>query len=543
MTVAADLVLRNGSVFTADAARRSASAVAVRDGRIIAVGHDEDVQPLIGPGTRLVDLDGRSVLPGFQDAHVHPQTGGLLRDRCALHGCRDAESTLAAVRAYAAAHPEREWILGAGWSADHFLDAAPTATRLDEAVRDRPAYITNRDGHSAWLNTAALARAGITAQTPDPPGGRVERDPAGNPTGTLHEDAMTLARDLLPPVRSDDLERALLAAQDELHALGVTAWNDASVEEDALVAYRALAERDALTMRCVLSLLWDRSRGPEQVADLAERRRLGTIGRVRAPAVKFFQDGVIETFTASLLEPYRHGRGHCKSLIEATDLARFVTLIDRDGFQANFHTIGDRAVREALDACEAALRANGRRASRHHLAHVQLVHPDDIPRFRRLGVIANCQPYWACTSGGYLTEMTLPFLGPERSTWIYPFETLRRAGATLAFGSDWTVSTPNPLEWIEVAVTRIDVTERDAQPFLPDERLDLPTALAAATINAAHVNGLDTETGSLEPGKAADLVVLDRDLFDRSAGPIGDARVALTLVDGTAVYDDRTLTW
>jgi predicted amidohydrolase YtcJ len=228
--------------------------------------------------------------------------------------------------------------------------------------------------------------------------------------------------------------------------------------------------------------------------------------------------------------------------VDADLLVAAVTQLDEAGFQVHMHTIGDRAVRDALDALAAAREANGRLDARHHLAHLQLVHPDDLARFAGLGVVANVSPYWACRSA-YVEELTEPFIGPERSARMYPFGSLRRAGARLAFGSDWTVSTADPLLQIEVAVTRTDPDARNGEPLLPEEALDLSTALAAFTAGSAYVNVLDAETGTIEPPKLADLVVLDRDILAPDAGPVGDARVLLTLVEGEAVYADPGLGW
>jgi len=347
---------------------------------------------------------------------------------------------------------------------------------------------------------------------------------------------MRAVGELVPATTGAEWERAIVNAQTQLHALGITAWQDASVLPHTLRAYRTLAERDELTMRAEGNLLWDRTRGEEQIDELLAMREEGSVGRLRIRGAKIFQDGVLENFTGALLEPYVGTDNRGIGMHEPAELNSIVTLLDGHGFQVHLHTIGDRAVRESLDAIESAQQANGRRDARHHLAHIQLVHPDDQPRFAELGVVANAQPYWAAASR-YVTDLTLPFIGEERARYHYPFGSLRRAGARLAFGSDWTVSTPNPLEIIEVAVTRVEHPNRNTEPMLPKEALDLETAVAASTRGSAHVNFLEEETGSIEPGKLADLVVLDRDLFDRGAGPVGDARIVLTLVEGEAMYN------
>jgi predicted amidohydrolase YtcJ len=532
----ADLLLTGGAVYTVDDARTVHEAVAVRDGRIAAVGPAAALAPLTGQSTRVIELEGRTVLPGFQDAHLHPLDGGLLAIVCNLHETQSAEECLDAIARYAAAHPERDWITGDGWSMDFFAGGNPDKERLDSVVRDRPVYLENRDGHTAWVNSRALELAGITAARPDPADGRIERKADGEPSGALHEGAMRLVGDLAPALSQEERERAILNAQAELHSLGITACQDASVRPELLRAYRAVAERGALTMRTEGNLLWVRTRGEEQIEDLLALREEGSVGRLRIRGAKIFQDGVLENFTGALLEPYEGTDNRGIGMHEPEELNRMVTLLDSHGFQVHLHTIGDRAVRESLDAIEAARNANGARDARHHLAHIQLVHPSDQPRFAELGVVANAQPYWAAASG-YVTELTLPFIGEERARHHYPFGSLKRAGAMLAFGSDWTVSTANPLPQIEVAVTRVEHPNRDTDPLLPEEAIDLDTAVAAFTRGSAYVNFLDEQTGTVEPGKLADLVVLDRDLFDPDAGPIGDARVLLTLSEGEAVYD------
>jgi predicted amidohydrolase YtcJ len=541
---AVDLLVVGAPVYTADASRRWAEAVAVRAGRIVAVGAEPEVAALRGPATRVLRLRGGMVLPGFQDAHVHPSAGGLELLRCTLHELEPA-AYQATVAGYAADHPAAPWVLGGGWVMDAFPGGAPHRAGLDAVVADRPVYLESSDGHSAWVNGAALALAGVTAATLDPPRGRIERDAGGEPTGTLHEHAMALVGDLVPDPTPDELRRGIELGQSHLHRLGVTAWQDASVDAARLAAYRELAERDALTGRVVAAIGWDLEAGLAQLPEVRELRRGATVGRLRAGAVKLFQDGVFENRTAAMLEAYLDGDGRPTGnrgigMLPADQLATVVTALDRDGFDVHVHAIGDRAVRETLDAFQAAAEANGRRDARHQIAHLQFVHPDDRGRFRRLGVIANAQPFWACLDG-YMRELTLPFLDPERAGWQYPWASLRRAGAVLAFGSDWTVSTANPLLEMEVAVTRVAPSDRRAEPFLPGERLDLPAALDAFTIGSAYALRLEADSGSIEPGKLADLAVLDRDPFDPDAGPIGDARVLATLVAGQPVHADPGL--
>ncbi|WP_329348294.1 amidohydrolase [Streptomyces sp. NBC_01261] len=536
----ADLLFTNGPVLTPEG--RTATAVAVTGDRITAVGHAE-VHDLAGPRTQVVDLAGRLLLPGFQDAHVHPVPAGLELTQCDLTRAKTAEDTIAAVRAYADAHPEREWITGGGWSMEAFEGGTPTKELLDSVVPDRPVYLPNRDHHGAWVNSRALQLAGITRDMPDPVDGRIERDASGEPAGTLQEGAMQLVGRLTPPATQADRLAALLHAQRHLHALGITAWQDALVGEflgmdDPSDAYLAAAREGSLTARVVGALWWDRERGAEQIPELVDRRAALSHGRFSAGSVKLMLDGVAETGTAALLDPYLDKCGCATanrgtSFIDPEQLPKYVTELDALGFQCHFHALGDRAVRDALDAVEAARAVNGPSDTRPHLAHLQVVHPDDVARFVRLGAVANIQPLWAAHEP-QMDELTIPFLGPQRALWQYPFGALLRSGATLAAGSDWPVSSPDPLQGIHVAVNRVE-PGGTGPVFLPGERLDLAAAITAYTAGSAYANHLD-ETGRIAEGALADLVVLDRDPFAAPPEEIGESQVALTYVGGTEVY-------
>ncbi|MFG2881390.1 amidohydrolase [Streptomyces sp. NPDC048297] len=536
----ADLLFTGGPVLTPEGV--TATAVAVTGGRVTAVGHDE-LRALAGPRTEVVDLAGRLLLPGFQDAHVHPVPAGLEMTQCDLTGTTTAEESVAAVRAYAEAHPGREWILGGGWSMEAFEGGTPTRELLDAVVPDRPVYLPNRDHHGAWVNSRALELAGIDRDTPDPADGRIERDASGAPSGTLQEGAMQLVGRLTPAATAADRLAALLHAQRHLHALGITAWQDALVGDflgmdDPAQAYLTAARDGSLTARVAGALWWDRERGAEQIPELVEKRAAFGHGRFRADTVKLMLDGVAENGTAALLDPYLDRCGCAtanrgKSFIDPARLPQYVTELDALGFQCHFHALGDRAVRDALDAVEAARAANGPSDTRPHLAHLQVVHPDDVPRFARLGATANIQPLWAAHEP-QMDELTIPFLGKERAGWQYPFAALLRSGARLAAGSDWPVSSPDPLQGIHVAVNRVE--PGGAEPvFLPDERLSLAQALTAYTAGSAYVNHLD-DTGRVAAGALADLVVLDRDPFAGPVEAIARTRVALTYVGGERVY-------
>jgi predicted amidohydrolase YtcJ len=542
----ADLVFTGGHVHTVDPEMPRADAVAVRGERIVAVGSAADVAGLIGRGTRVVDLDGRLLLPGFQDAHIHPISGGVDRLQCDVRDARGRDGVLDKIREYAAAHPDDDWVIGSGWYMADFENGTPRREDLDAIIPDRPALFPNRDGHSTWVNSTALALAGIDRDTPDPTDGRIERDPDGTPTGTLHEGAGHLVERLMPEVTAEQMADGLHLAQAYLHSLGITAWQDASLRPEDEAVYRAAAEAGWLTARVEGAMWWDRSRGDDQVEELIERSRTGSAGRLRLNSVKLMQDGVLETFTGAMIDPYLGGDGSPTdnrgiSFIDPERLAIWVTRLDAAGLQPHFHAIGDRAVRECLDAVAAARATNGTSDTRPHIAHIQVIHPDDVPRFSALGVVANAQPYWACHEG-QMDVLTIPFLGPERSTWQYPFRSLLAAGSRLAMGSDWSVSTPNPLLEIEVAVTRVaDGSRGEREPFLPEQALTLAEAIRAFTAGSAYVNHLETETGTIQAGKLADLVVVDRDLFAPDAGPIGDGRVLATFVGGAAVFEDPAL--
>jgi len=543
MAERADLVFRGGSVFHARG-RRSTDSVAVVEGRIAALGADAD--ELVGASTDVVDLTGRMLVPGFQDAHVHPVQGGLERLTCDLTPYDTEAEYLEAVGAYARANPDLEWINGGGWSMSAFPGGLPRRERLDDVVGDRAVHLANRDHHGAWVSSRALALAGVDRDTPDPEFGRIERDPDGTPTGALHEDAMELVGRLLPPATHAENIEALLEAQAYLQSFGITAWQDAILGTyanitDASRAYVECAADGRLTAKVVGALWWVNTEGSDQIDALVERRARFSTDLFKPTSIKIMQDGVCENFTAAMTQPYLGPDGRATdndgiSMVAADALREHVTELDRLGFQVHVHAIGDRAVREALDAFEAARTQNGDHDRRHHIAHIQVIHPDDVARFGELGVVANMQPLWACLED-QMEQLTIPFLGPERTTWQYPFAALARAGARLCAGSDWPVSSPNPLWAIHVAVNRQaaagmgDVRE----PFLPEQAIDVETALSAYTEGSAFVNRLD-DTGRIDVDMAADLAVLDCDIVAGPPDEIGDALVDATYVDGKLVF-------
>ncbi|MGL3805592.1 amidohydrolase [Paeniglutamicibacter sp. R2-26] len=545
----AEIAFRGGSVFTGSGAPVTGQAVLVRDGRIAALVPEDEAGAYIGPDTEVVDLGGALLLPGFQDAHIHPTGGGTELLQCNLSEAESAEEAVAAIAAYAAANPEVPWIQGGGWSMDHYEGGAPLASLIDAVVPDRPVSLASRDHHSMWANTAAFRAAGLDASTPDPSDGRIERLADGTPAGTLHEGAMGLVEEHAPAATLDLLVAGLARAQDELIAQGITGWQDAMVGTgsgiaDPTDAYYRLISDGKLKVRVRGSQWWKRDAGLEQVeamvAARAEAEALGLPERFSLGTVKIMVDGIAENFTASMIDSYRDKCGHSThnnglSFISAEDLAVYVTALDAAGFQCHFHALGDRAVRDALDALEAARAANGPSNLRHHLAHLQVVSEADAARFASLGATANLQPLWACHED-QLDELTLPFMPESAQDRQYPFGDLFNGGARLAAGSDWPVSSADPIAGAHIAVNRIS-PENDSRPLGGEhQRLDLAVILAAYTSGTAYVNHRDDSTGSIAPGYFADLAVVSPNPFEVAPEDIFRSRVVSTWIDGTCVY-------
>lgn len=537
----ADTAYRNGAVYTVDAARSWAEAVAVRAGRIVYVGSNAGLKAWVGPKTHVVDLQGKMLLPGFHDSHVHLVGGGIEMAECDLNGMTELEPILAALKQYAERNADQKVIRGGGWPLT-LNDGNPRKETLDKIVPDRPVLLDAFDGHSSWVNSKALQLAGITKETPDPPRGRIERDPqTGEPTGTLRESAGRLVIDKFPKYTEDDYLAGLRRGVEMANRLGITSIQEASVRDYHLKAFTVLDQAGELTLRAVGALRIEPDKHASQVPQFVEWRSKYQGKRFRATAVKIFLDGVIESRTAALLEPYAGGDERGWLNLEPEVLKPLAAELDRVGFQIHIHAIGDRAIQSSLDALEFARDHNGSRDSRHHIAHIQLFAPSDIPRFRRLGVIANFQPLWACADD-YIVKMTEPILGPERSRWLYPIRSVADTGAVIVGGSDWSVSSMNPLDAIQVALTRRKLNAGPGPAWIPEELVDLSLMLAAYTINGAYVNFQEQETGSIEVGKAADLIVLDRNLFEIPKHEIHQAKVLLTVLEGKTVYQAPAFT-
>ncbi|KRC61942.1 amidohydrolase [Agromyces sp. Root81] len=545
-----DRIFVNGSLFV-DAARPTERlALAVGNGRITAIGDEDELRSRASRSTEFVDLRGGLLSPGFRDSHIHAVYGGVGLGQCSMHECETAETCFQAIVAYAEAHPEHDWIVGGGWNMDSFPGGTPTVAMLDAVCADRPAYLIERGAHSAWVNTRALANAGIDRDTPDPADGRIGRDERGEPNGMLYEGAMALVAELLPPLTRADYDDALVAAERYAFSCGITGWQDAIVGayggfEDQFDVYNDADRAGTLRADVVGALWWDRNRGLEQIDDLVARRAAAHGDRFRATSVKLMLDGVVEAKTASMIHPYRDACGHTTDnhglrFIDREELIEAVVRLDALGFQPHFHALGDQAARDALDAVEAARLSNGVNDTRPHIAHLQVVQPVDIPRFRTLGVTANLQPLWACALPTR-DELIVPFLGPERVQLQWPYGAIHRAGAGLAAGSDWPVSSPHPLLGMHIAANRqppADLAEgMDIPPFLPAERIGLAGLWRAYTLGSAQLAHADVRSGTLEVGKDADLVVLDRDPFASDDAEIFRTQIRGTYVRGEQVYD------
>ena len=540
-----DLVLHNARIYTVNPEQPWAEAVAITGGRIQRVGTAEEVLALSGEKSRVVDMQGAFVMPAFQDAHVHPPMSGVAYLGCQLFDSADIEEVLDRIRRCVKEDPDASMIRGTGWNWDQFTDAVPAHRSVLDAIDSkRPLIFGDADGHTLWINSAALAFAGITRDTPNPAGGEVGRDErTGEPNGLLMEGtAMDLVSSKLPPVSQDVVEEGIRYAQNYLNRMGITAVQDAYVRiigsgaDVSLPAYRALADRGELSLRVAAALNWEAELGLDQVADMKAAREKYSGGRLQVTSVKLWADGILESYTAMLLQAYTdrpNERG--LMMIPRQQIMDAAPVLEKEGFQLHVHAIGTATVRYALDAFELAVEANGPRDRRHHIAHVQLVHPDDLKRFAKLGVVANFQPLWAYPDE-YVTGINAPQLGAERMQWMYPIASIAGHGTRLAFGSDWYVTTANPMPGIETAITRRDPDGVIRERLGQREGISLEDAIAAYTIGAAYVNFLDDVTGTVEAGKYADLVVLDRNLFDIPVTEISEATVTVTLLEGEEVY-------
>ncbi|HAB15217.1 MAG TPA: amidohydrolase [Verrucomicrobiota bacterium] len=528
-----------GDIYTVDSARSWARVLAAKNGKIIYVGPENGSEAYRAESTKVITLEsGQMVLPGIQDSHVHLLDGGLDELKCDLLNLPTPKRIIEVVKAYSEEHPNDPWILGAGWAPPLYRDGNPNKADLDKILPNRPAWLTSQDGHSGWANSAALDLAGIDKNTPDPPRGRIERDPlTREPTGTLRESAMNLVEDITPKPEDTIWEAVLLQKQREANGLGITSIQEALISPRALKVYHTLATRGELTLKVQCALATDAAKPDSQVDDFIALREQYTVGdRLRASSAKIFEDGGIEGHTAALLEPYVDRPGDSGEVY--WDLERLTSIgkrLDQAGFQLHVHVIGDKATRVVLDAIEAIRKDNGFSDTRPQLAHLELVAPSDIARFRKLGTVANFSPMW-CYSDAWIVEGTIPALGPERSGRLYQIQSFLNSGAVVSAGSDWPITALNPFEAIQVGITRIPLDNPSAPPWTPEERATLPDLIAMYTINGAYANHHEKTTGSLETGKAADFIIIDRNLFDVPVLEIRKTRVLRTYLDGKEVW-------
>ncbi len=534
-TTEADTLLVNGNVYTVDPVRSRAEAIAITNGRISYVGTTAGAHNMAGKTTKVIDLRGKFVLPGFHDSHVHLIDGGVEMIQCDLKECETVEQILESIRNYAKSHGRAAWVTGGGWGLPIFGVNGPTKEVLDAVVSERPVYLESQDHHSGWANSLALRRAGITALTKDPQDGRIERLPNGEPSGTLRESAMDLVHKIVPPLKSADRLKGLELAQSKALEFGITSVYDAACDEKRLSAYRNFEQHKSLNLAVTAALRCRPEKDEKQVLEFSRWRSKYSGEKLHVNAAKIFADGVIEAKTAALLTPYEKTSSSGELNFEPAALTKLVkTLADND-FQIHIHAIGDRGVRASLDALEAAKDVADKKDLRNHIAHLELVDKNDLPRFRQLGVVANIQGFWA-QPDKYVTELTEPFVGPERSGRLYPIRSLATSGATLVGGSDWPVTSLNPLDAIEVAITRRAVGQTKTASWLPDQAVDLPTMIGAYTINGATIAHRERDAGSIEVGKSADIIVLNQDLFTIPPSSIHLTKVVLTLIKGKPVF-------
>ncbi len=539
---AADHLFVGGRVWTGNPEQPTAQAVAVRGDEIVFVGYSVTAEAFVGPHTVVHPLDGALLLPGFIDGHAHVLAGASTLRRCDLQDIRDAMRIRALLEACARErdYGPDEWVIGGRWPMAPFENGSPPIEWLDEIFEGRPAYFLDSFGHNAWVSSRALEIAGIDRDTPDPPQGRIERDADGEPNGTLREDAIELVQSHIPPEPPESLRADLDRGLTETARFGITAYIEPGLDARQAGVYQA-ADRDGLLTARVLGSLSPLSEAAAKFDDsiwsLLEGRAALESPRFRTHSVKVYIDGVIESKTSFMLQPYEDG-SNFEPFYAPGELARLYTRLDAMGLQIHTHAIGDGAIRLALDAYAAARAANGPSDNRHQIVHLQLIDPGDIPRFGELDVAASFQGLWAYPDE-YI-DMAVPVVGAERVSRFYPVASVQRSGGRLTGGSDWDVTSLNPLDAIETLVRRQDPWAADGPELAPStgpgERIDLDTALRMYTADGAWQMRLENETGTLEVGKKADLIVLDRDLFEAPATGINEATVRLTMLDGEVIY-------
>lgn len=545
-TPSADLLMVNARIYTVNSRQPWAEALAIRGDRIVAVGTAKEIEAYRGPASKVIDAQKHLLLPGFTDSHIHFLEGAYTLQEIHLNDATSVAEIQQLVKSYAQAHPDEPWILGRGWTYPTFgANALPDKKLLDAIVNDRPVYLTCFDGHTGWANSKALEAAGITRDTPDPPGGVIVRDPkTGEPTGVVKEDpADTLIQRAIPPASREKKMQALRAAVREANRVGLVRVHTASGigmtigDLQNADVYDELRRSGDLTLRFYLAYHADPPKlTSEQIHEIEAARQKYHDDWISAGSVKFFLDGVIETHTAAMLAPYSDDPSQSGFLQWDPDAyQQAVTELDKRGLQIFTHAIGDRAIRLALNSYETAQKTNHTTDARHRIEHIEDASAADIPRFGKLGVIASMQPLHAYPDDDTLKTWT-GNVGPERAQRAWAWRSIEREGGHLAFGSDWPVVTLSPWPGVQNAITRQTTAGDPPGGFVPQERLSLEDTIMAYTLGAAFAGHREKTEGSLEPGKLADLIVIDRDLFKIEPNEIAKTNVLLTMVGGKIVY-------
>ena len=534
----ADMILVHGKVYTVNPAQPWAEAVAVKGGRIVAVGKTNDILRLSDKKTLVVDAKERLVLPGFGDAHVHFMEGSLTLLGVKLDDAKTVPEIQQRVKEYAAAHPGDGWIEGMGWQYDAFGEAAlPDKKYLDEVVSDRPVLLTCFDGHTTWANSKALQLAGVSSSTPDPPNGRIVRDAQGNPTGALKESASQLVRKVVPKPSREARLTALRAGLVEARSHGVTRIHSAGGDFEYFDLYDELRKNGELTARFYVSyFLNPPGLTPEIRSSLDKARATYHDDWLSAGVVKTMLDGVVESHTAAMLTPYADDPAiKGKTFWEPAQYQATVTELDKNGYQIFTHAIGDGAVRLALDSYQNMAKTNGTKDSRPRIEHIETITAQDIPRFGELGVIPSMQPLHAYPDMDTLS-VWLKNAGTEREPRAFAWNSIAQGGGRLAFGSDWPVVTISPWPGVQTALTRQTAEGKPTGGFVPAQRVSLEQAIEAYTIGVAYAGKREKSEGSIETGNLADLIIVDQDLFKIDPHKIDQTRVMMTIVGGRVVY-------
>lgn len=535
----ADIIVIHGRVYTQNPKQPWAQAVAIQGGKIVAVGDDATIEKMRGMGTKVINAGGKLVLPGFTDCHIHFLDGSLSLGRVNLEGARDAGDIQKRLREYASEHPGDDWILGRGWNYAMFgPEALPHKKYLDEIFPKRPVFLEGYDGHTYWANSKALALAGITKDTPDPPNGSIVRDPqTGEATGALKEAAQALVAKVIPkPTRADKL-LALRAGMKWANQNGLTRVHSAGGDFEILDLFDEMRHRGDLSLRMYVAYFLDPPElRPKDLEAIEAARKKFHDEWIDAGAVKFMVDGVVESHTAAMLEPYSDDSSlKGKPFWEPANYNVAVAELDKRGLQLFTHAIGDYGVRMALDGYENAERRNHKSDRRARIEHIETIAASDIPRFGKLGVIASMQPLHSYPDSDTL-DVWARNVGPDRASRAWAWKSISEAGGRLAFGSDWPVVTLNPWEGIQTGVTRQTAEGTPPGGFDPEQRLTVAQAVDGYTLGAALAGRREKTEGSLEVGKVADLIVVSQNIFDIDAHKIGATKVLTTIVGGRLVY-------